>query len=490
VEPQDIRVVCTAGGRQADFRVPVAAVPARLSLRVWPEELRADFPTAEVRVALEDWRGERLLVDRVTVSAEEGHVDIQSGDPTLGRSEYDGSTAVAQGRDAVVASYHPPPGSGAPRELEFAWSAPSPAGLVLSARALDRLRRPLEGVELTLSAGEAEARVVTGADGWASSPLSPELIAGPIPISARWSGHEETLARQGFVLPREAATGPLRAGLTARVELSLRPGRIAGLDVDVDPPVLRAGPGAVAWVVVRMEDGFGQPVVDEPVTIEVSEGSVGALHQRTDGSLVAEYQPLAVEERREVEITASTEAVHSSARLLIEPRVVRFSLGPWIGATTRFGPRVLPVGGVDLDVRLRNPIVGEALMVRFGVWVTSSSTVVDTGVGPPAELRSTLVPGCFALLLRDDRGPWSVWGGGGLAAGMQRLEVRFGSEPVTKGETFLFGPELHAAVARRALGGELAFGLRGAWLQAPSIDVGFSGNLGGASATLAYRVVW
>jgi hypothetical protein len=189
-------------------------------------------------------------------------------------------------------------------------------------------------------------------------------------------------------------------------------------------------------------------------------------------------------------ITASTSTVHGSARLAIEPRVVRFSFGPWVGGTTNFGPRLRPVGGFELDGRVRNPIVGEALMVRLGVWVTTAAETVDTGVGGDVELRSTVVPGEFALLLRRDQGPWSVWAGAGLAVGVQHLVARFGADTSSAGDSWLFGPELHAAVARRVPGGELALGLRGTWLQAPQAEVGFSGNLGGVSGTLGYRVVW
>lgn len=482
-EAEDVRVVCSIGDRQGQARVPVAPVPARVSLRVWPEEIRADFPTAEIRVALEDWSGERLPVDRVALSARVGRIEAQ-GD---GRAEYDGAIAVSGGRDTIEARYVPPPGSGPPVELELGWTAVTPAGFTLHARALDALRRPLAERLLTLAAGEETFTVATDDDGWASAVVSPD-VAGPLPVSARWA--EGALERHGFVLPREPAQGGPGVGVSASVDLSLRPGRVAGLDVDVEPAELRAGPGAIAWVVVRLEDGLGQPIVDEPITLEASEGTVGPLQPRPDGSLVAEYQPLPVAERREVEFTASTSTVHGSARLSLEPREVRYSLGPWVGASTNFGPRIRSIGGLDLDARLRNPLVGEALIVRLGVWVSAVTARVETGLGPPAELRSTLVPGSVALLLRDDRGPWSLWGGVGLAAGVQHLEARLGSETVVVGDTWIFGPELQGAVARRAPAGEVALGLRGTWLQASDAEIGYSGNLGGVAATLGYRVVW
>lgn len=485
-EPEDVRLVCTLGGRQAALRVPVAAVPARLTLRVWPDDLRADFPTAEVRVALEDWRGDRLPVDRVELRAELGHVDAPG--PVPGPVEYDGTTAVAAGRDEVVATWAPPPGDGPPLELDLGWSV-TPAAVTLSVVARDWLRRPLAGVPIRLAAGEERADVVTGPGGTARAVFAPD-VRGPVPVSASFVAPDGRVReRRGFVVPGEAPAA-VSGVLAARAALSLRPGRVVGLDVDVQPPLLRAGPGAVAWVVVRMEDGLGQPIVDEPVDLVVSEGEVGDLHPRGDGSLVAEYQPLPITSRREIEVTASTSTVHSSARLVVEPRVVRYGLGPWIGLTSRFGPRVLPSGGVDLDARLRNPLFGESLILRGGVSVTPSTATVETGVGPAAQLRSTLVPASFAFLLRQDRGPWALWGGVGFAAGVQHLQVRFGSDVVSEGDSWVLGPEVHAAVARRALGGEGVLGVRGTWLDAPVTEVGWTGNLGGVSATLGYRVVW
>ncbi|MEQ1572251.1 MAG: hypothetical protein ABMA64_41890, partial [Myxococcota bacterium] len=55
---EDHRVTCTAGAATADARVPVASgVPTHLGLRVWPDQLAADVPTAEIAVVVEDARG-------------------------------------------------------------------------------------------------------------------------------------------------------------------------------------------------------------------------------------------------------------------------------------------------------------------------------------------------------------------------------------------------------------------------------------------------
>jgi hypothetical protein len=212
VEPQDLRVLCTLGGRQAVIRIPVAPVPARLSLRVWPQDLRADFPTAEVRVALEDWRGERLPVDRVSLSAVRGHVEPLGGGGVVGLAEYDGATAVAAGRDTVTATYRPPPGVGPVVEVELSWSAVSAAGVTLGARALDARRRPVAGAALRLWAGGDAQDVVTDGDGAASAVLAHDTSDGPVTVGADWTegGARVRSQRGAAVAPRGRRAAPRR----------------------------------------------------------------------------------------------------------------------------------------------------------------------------------------------------------------------------------------------------------------------------------------
>ncbi|MEQ1503912.1 MAG: hypothetical protein ABMB14_16845, partial [Myxococcota bacterium] len=60
-DPSDVRVACTLGAASTAFRIGVASgVASRLSIRVWPDELLADFAVAELSVVLDDTRGERL----------------------------------------------------------------------------------------------------------------------------------------------------------------------------------------------------------------------------------------------------------------------------------------------------------------------------------------------------------------------------------------------------------------------------------------------
>ncbi|MCB9685905.1 MAG: hypothetical protein H6735_12760 [Alphaproteobacteria bacterium] len=486
--PQDVHVVCVLGPTRIRRRVPVAAgVPARLALRVWPQDLRADFPWSEIRVTMEDWRGERLPVEDVVVTAGSGTVTMDDPGGIVLRGDYDGGAAAQAGEDRLHARYFAPPGGGPPTEIVFGWEAvPLRGSFQLFARALDADRRPVS-VPLRLGIGQASQDVTTGSDGWAKVEVA--VPGGGVPMVA--VAEVGGVTHRALVLPGEAASrGPGSPDLEASSAITVRPGRASGLDIEVEPAILRAGPGAVAWIYVRLEDGAGQPITDEPVELVATEGQVGEAHTRPDGTLVAEYTPLPVESSRQVEITASTPTMHSTTRLLLEPRVVRMSLGPWVGVSSNFGPDFRPLLGVDLDVRTRTRFAGEALMVRASLSASAFSSTASTGVGPDLELRSTVVPFGLALLLRQDMGPWSLWGGLGGAVGVHHQEVRFGGELVSTGEIPVFGPELHGAVARRVPGGELAAGLRGTWIPVSSQDVGYTGNLGGVAATLGYRLVW
>lgn len=490
LDPSDVRVACALGTTSIAFRVGVASgVPARLSLRVWPDELLADFPVAELSVVLDDTRGERLPVDGITVEAERGRVMMEPGEGIVLRGEYDGTAAIETTEDVVTARYRAPPGTGPLEELIVRFGPVPPGGgdLVVHTRAVDSLRRPLGGVPLVTRIGPSEVSATTTADGWASARVP--FPAGRAPTAIEVSAGSQ--AARILVLPGEAAYGgPGTADLEVTEAVSISPGRVTGISIQVEPPILRAGPGAVAWVSVKLEDGAGQPVVDEPVEVEATEGVVGELHVRGDGTLVAEYTPLAADGSREIEITARTSTVRSTATLSIEPRVVRVSVGPWIGGQTNFGALLRPTAGIDVDLRVRSRLAGEAMILRLGASGSAFRSTAETEVGPPVDLRSTMLPLSAAVLLRQDRGPWAFWGGVGGMVGPHWMQVRFGDALVTEGLRLLLGPLVTAGAGVRAPGGEIVLTLQGSWLPATNDDVGYRGNLGGVSGGFGYRLVY
>lgn len=498
----DLRVVCALSEHsEASIRVPVAQqIPDRLSLTVQPEDLRTDFPVAELRVTLEDVRGERLPTTGISIEARHGEIHLDRPEGDVLRGEYHGDRAIPRGQDRIEATYTAPPGEGAVHELLLSWG-PTPREttepLTLRARALDRRRRPLSGVALTLGLGDQGAQGTTGADGWVEVALQPPSGPDPLVVSASvpapcGAGCPPRLQLRRLRIPGDGARGGPGSPDLHRVRpLTIRPGRIAGLSVSVDPPILRAAPGAIAYITVRLEDRAGQPITDEDVVLEVSEGEVSSLQPRPDGTLVAEYTPEPGERRREIALTASTESMRSSTRLVLEPRIVRFALGPWAGVQTNFGRLHSLVGGLDLDMRTRTRFFGESMMLRLAIQGTAFRSVSATGVGPEIELRSTVVPATAALLFRDDRGPWSIWGGGGATFALHRQQTWFGTVPIETGQTLLTGPALLTGLGRRALGGEVVLSLRGHWLPATSSsEIGYTGNLGGVGVGLGYRLVY
>jgi hypothetical protein len=485
--PEDVRVVCTLGTATASARLTVAAgVAASLELRVWPEDLRADFPVAEVRYALEDLRGERLPLDRVEVTAALGRVVLEPHDGFVGRGEYEGRDAVTAGTDTIRAAWRAPRGEGQVEELRLAWAPESSGRLRVSARAVDRLRRPLPDVVVQLAAGDHAVDATTGPNGWATAVVDRR---GRGLTVLRASTVYRTV--QAIVAPGDPGIdGPDLPDLVVTQEVVLLPGRVAGISLDIDPELLRAGPGAVAWVTVKLADGAGQPVTDEPIELEASEGDIGALQGRPDGSFVAEYTPLPSERQRDVTITARTGSLFTSARLQLEPRVVRLSFGPWFGVTTNFGTITRPIGGIDLDIRTRSKLTGESLMVRIGVagtWFQQDVQVVNQ----TQEWTSTLVPITAGLLFRDDRGPIGLWAGGGIEAIAHQLSVSTAAgEDLADGLNMHFGPVVFTGASHRALGGEVLLALRASWVPVSEAGIGFDGNLGGLVAGVGYRLVY
>ena len=484
-EPTDLRVVCTLEESIRQLRVPVTSgVAQRLRLRVWPERLRSDFPVADVRVVLEDARGDRIDTDEVQVKAALGDVVLESQGGIVARGEYRGEAAVAAGSDTLVATWSAPPGSGPADRVVVGWHpGRSPDVLVVHGRAVDRLGRPLQGVELRLATDLDQTRVVTGPRGYGTAELGRHDGITRVAASASvWRA--EALAP-----PDTRRGGPGTPELTDAAVVSIDPGRVAGVSVEVDPPILRAGPGAVAWVYVDLEDGQGAPVTDAELDLVVSEGSLGEVRLRSDGRYVAEYTPEPGGAVRDVVVTAESDGLRTATRLSVQPRVARLAFGPWVGWQTNFGEVSALAVGADLDIRLRSRGLGESMMVRLGGSGYALSTEFQ-GAGEALTLAGSVVPVHAALLLRDDPGPFGLWLGGGGSVAMQRLLLRSETQQLAEGTRWLVGPVVMAGASRRLLGGEAFVEARGSWLSGRSGDIGYSGNLGGLGIGLGWRVVY
>ncbi|MCB9678423.1 MAG: hypothetical protein H6737_25205 [Alphaproteobacteria bacterium] len=481
----DVRLECRLGAEaSASLRLgPPEGVATRLLLQVWPTDLSTDLPVAEVRAAVEDARGQRLDPSAIVLRADHGAIERSPGSAETGEAEYRGESAVDVGRDTIHARYEPASSLGPVARLDIGWDRTG-AGFLVYARALDAVGAPVRDAVVRFDLDGEAREAKTNLDGWAA--IREDFVEpGPLVVNAR------TGVRKARALVLPGTRGPVALGAplleTAR-DLTLSPGRVAGISVLVDPPILRTGRASVAWVSVQLEDRAGNPLTEEDVQLEVSEGSVGPLIARPDGTWVAEYVPEESDRPREVTITAKTESLRSTARLTLEPRLGRLSLGPQVGWISNFGSVSSPVVTMDADLRTR--LLAESVLVRASVSGYRLSANAETGLGDDAQLVGGVFPLSLAVLLRQDRGGVSFWGGAGGSLGLHTVTTRFGNRIVSRGNRVVSGGTLIAGAGYRLGLGDLVAELRWSSLPGPGGEVGFTGNLGGLAIGVGFRLVY
>lgn len=485
----ETRLECRIGESLASTRVgPIPDVPSTVLLQVWPTELSTDLPVAEVRVAVEDALGRRLPVENVQLRAERGVISSRSSTADRAEAEYDGQNAVEAGEDIVFATYRQPVVVAPVAALRLSWQRVVSGRIRAEATAFDRRGQRVSGAEISLSAGDTPTAGFTGEEGTVRLDVGYSAGSGPLVLLAR-SGATELRALasrvdDGSYTVDTRGTPP---ELQATRRMVLAPGRVSGISVGFEPPILRTGRSSVAYVTVALEDRSGQAVLDSDVRLEVSEGTVGPLVPRPDGSLVAEYRPGSGERARDVTVVASTESLRSSARLELEPRLGIVSVGPTVGLLSNLGSLNAPFAGVDLD--LRTGLLGGTVLVRAGVAGYGFAATAATGIGPDVSLRGTVVPGTVALLLRQDRGGVGFWGGAGGVAALHGVTARFDDTEVS-GVRVVTGATLLGGIGYRVALGDLVAEARWTLLPGPGGEVGFTGNLGGVALAVGYRFVY
>lgn len=481
----DLVVDCALGESVHRFRVPLAdGVPARIRTRVWPAEMRADHPVAEILAVLEDGRGAVLPPHGLVLRAERGQVDVAVEGQVL-RGEYRGHAVVSSGSDAIVARWHAE-GSGSWAErIDVGWSVAHDGGVLLHARALDPRRLPVADVPLTFEVGGRASYALTGSDGWATA-----RFPGPRPsdleivrVVGPFGGHTAP------VLPGTSWGAPGTPDLVARESLRILPGQTVGIALEVVPPVLRAGPGARARIHVTLEDRAGKRVDDRPVELRFSTGEVGTLHRRPDGSFVAEYDPGRVDHAREIVVTAQTEDLRSSTTFRVEPRRLRLAVGPWFGMHSNLGAVTSPIGGIEGEVRVRSTLLGDSAAMRVDVGSYRFEHELENPLLGALRMRSRVVPVTATLGFRQHAGQVDLMAGAGGALAVHTMDLELAAEHYD-GAVLLAGPVVMVGAARELLGGELTWMLRGTWLIQSRGEFGYHGNVGGLTSGLGYRLVF
>jgi hypothetical protein len=410
-------------------------------------------------------------------------------EPTSGfvaRGEYRGAAAVEAGEDVIRARYELPLGAGFVSRLLVGHGAVSAAGEVtVHGRALDWEGRPLEGVDLSLSAGSGPAYATTAADGWASTTVPLPDGNGPVVFEVRHPDHtRRTIALRGS----DALAGPGVPELVSSRVVPITAGVPTQMVVTVDPPILYTGRNAVAVVRVEVVDRTGTPIPDANIVVTATEGIVGPVTPDGEGYR-AEYTPASGDRPREVGFTARYEGATASARLWLEPRPVARAVGIGLGALSNFGRITSPFVSVDLD--WRTPWFGGSLVLRVGAGTYGDVAEVDTNLGEDARIRLVLVPITVGLLGRREGGGRAWWLGIGGVLAPYRNDSWFGDDLATRGVGVLPpGLVLLGGLGQRVGGGEAIVELRAMTLSSPGGPATYQGPVGGFLGIVGYRLIY
>ena len=488
----DLQVRCALGSAaEADWRIPAGEEASEIRLRLFPEELTNQNPFAEIRVYIDDGRGEPLPVHGVSVQGLRGRVEMDQSDNGgwVLRGNYLGAEAVEAGEDQLVARFDQALGSGPLRYVEVGHGAIQKSGAVaVYGRALDSNGHPLAHVPLTLAAGSARSEATTGPDGWAEAVLGLPPGAGPVRFLAT-NGVRSALRVAARGSPRGG--GPGSPDLVVQQTISITSGEAAGIAITVDPPVLYLTQGAQATVSASLVDNLGKRVRGSPILLTVT-GERGALSEFTvnnEGDIIAVYQPGLPSRAGPVEIAAQTEEHRATAALLLEPRPMMAAISLSAGALSNFGRISSPIFAFGLDYRVRKLLDGR-MMVRGDIGLYWDASEVETGFDEPLDVSVGFVPVSTGLLWREDRTGNAFWTGVGLMVAPYRTEIRGLDGVLDAGSGVL--PGLWGAVGygRRVGGGELSAELRGLFLLSSGVNLPYQGNVGGAAALVGYRVVY
>ncbi len=516
VDPRDIwelRVRCALGDEAAAaFGVPLAdAVPAELSLRVFPEVLRADFPVADVQVALLNGTGERIpFKGDVTLEAELGGITREPGGGTAVRAEYRGDIAVPYGEDRVRAQWYAAPGSGAVDRVGL-WvpSAPDRGPLVVVVRALDRARRPLRGVAASAWADGEVVTGETGPRGFATFTVP----AGDGPIVA-WTARVGGREVRGLAVRDTVSASPTTApDLFAEAVLRVDRGQGAELRLEASARRITAGSRRGADVFVQLLDNSGLPADDSGLEVSASEGALLRVPATDDDAGTRfRFVPTGSFAARDVTVTAREPAieVETDLTLRVRPKVIRGGVMGAAGVTSNFGPVVAPLVSLDVDVALplaaarRDDAAVTRFLLRAGLswWRVDQAVAVEADATPdggqlPTAGRVTmhLLPFTAAALVRRRLPKHAFWGGIGFTlppyVGRTRFVVE-DTEVLVDGGGGVLPPGVVfiAGYGLRVPGGELALELRGNTLSSPGGPFAVSGLVGGLSATVGYRILF
>jgi hypothetical protein len=496
----ELRIQCDLDeGPTVSMSLPVAVdVPVDMDLKVWPEELTADFPVADVRVSLQNALGERVpMSGRVELDAVLGSVRMLGTDGPVTRAEYRGGLAAEVGEDTIVARWYRDIGAGPVDRLRVVTTrVPRSGAFVLWVRAEDALRRPLSNRSVRVDVGPSTTTVATGVDGWARVELPVPEGSAPVRIEATAEGRRRMALFVRGTQVRERA--PTSADVVREVLLPVSVGRIAEVELDVQPRELQPGRGQTATVRARFVDRTGLLAVTAAPKVSTDEGELRPLEPDADGTMRWELVPRPGFRTRTITVTARSEVldVEATAAVQLRSPAANGSVGVSAGLQSNFGPLLSPHLSFLGDFRIKfgrengEPLGPSRFFVRGSLaWYAASGTT--TAGAFEAGKRTNLLPLSVVLMLRQEYPAQAFWIGLGGQIVPYWGSTSFDGEIVGRGGGLL-PPALVAVLGYgvRVPGGEFVLDVTGSSLTSPGDTYAVSGFVGGVAISLGYRLVF
>jgi len=453
-------------------------------LRVYPTELSADFPIAQVQASMEDHAGERIPAAGVELEVDHGRLALRDVGTNVIRADFEGDSANPL--SLVSATWRPESTTGAAGGLAVV-ARKEGLRLLADVRATNRAGVPLDGVSLSVTVNGQEVQGATDENG--SLVVEFEEADEPQVVLVRGDG----LAASTFYLPwlSTDSSYTTHQAIQASVPVQIRAGRVRNVYLSAEPSELFVGLNETAELQVRLLDGSGALVVDENVTLGSDSGSIGEIYRNADGSLGALFSPAPGQWTGEVVVTATANDTGFSAStpVVLRPRPLESSVS--VGA----GPLVTGMGAnkvmVAFDAERRVAIWDDRLHIRgsLNLWA-DQSTVADGERGTTVAFDTDVYCFSLAALLRREAGLYASWFGVGGTVTPYFLETEFeGFEPLQAWGVHGFGITSMLGAGRRFALGELTLEGRFLGVVGRGTDLGYEGQLGGAALVFGYRVI-
>lgn len=486
----DRRVSCEVGRSQpGTVLVPVDRARAtRLALQMYPPQLSADIPIAEIQSYLVNGVGERLPSAGIHIEAARGVLHRDSGGETRWvRARYDGSKASMGGEDIIRAVWSRPMGEDGLWDVALATAAPGNGdSIVVDARAVDQGGRPLSGVAVAFTVEDKKQTQTTGEGGWATATFDWPGRRKVAKVQVDAAGER----RFGFTLKGDRPTaGPGQADLVNEIAIQISPGRVHGVLLNTSRRTL-TNDGATATVTVQLEDKLGNPISGPSVDVTVSRGNIGPVEQRGDGTFIATLQPNPGIEPGLIRVTARTEdgQFNASTDIKVVHKLVDWSLGSRVGALITLNGRPRPYASIDYERRLPVPF-----LYARGSFDSYSlrAEEADPITGSQVDLRLRTYGASGGLVVRRTGIGFPVWAGARILLAPFHQTARVGDSIASSGWGWLSpGASMTAGSGVRFLGGEAFWEVDYVFIAAPTGTIGWEGPVGGLVTALGFKLLY